>query len=224
MQLFLAHTKSQYKYAAVYFRGTIKNETNTIKMSITIVDYNPEWKEWFENLKEVFVSVLEDYILDIQHVGSTSIEGLAAKPIIDIDIISENCDMIPLIVEKLRHLGYVHLGEMGIIDRHAFRRTSDQTPQNGSDETWHKHNLYVCPQHSISLQNHLTFRDYLRSNPDKIIEYGDLKRKIVAENPNDINRYCELKTPFITEILRLAGFDGDVLNNIAIANKVTIDK
>jgi GrpB-like predicted nucleotidyltransferase (UPF0157 family) len=193
-------------------------------MSIIIKEYDPKWKYEFESLKEVLSEGLKHLHVDIQHVGSTSVVGLAAKPVIDIDIIIECRELLTPILKVLRSLGYDHVGDLGIVDREAFHRQSEATPIDRSNKVWHKHNLYVCSINSISLRNHLVFRDYLRSHPEEIIIYGDLKRQIVSNNASDLNLYCEAKTPYITNILNSAGIEADVLNEITLANQQQLSK
>jgi len=162
---------------------------------------------------------LGDLLIDIQHVGSTAVYGLAAKPVIDIDLIIADRSKLNSVIEKLALLGYDYQGNLGITDREAFKRKSDNTPLDGSSRTWQKHNLYVCPSDSISLKNHLALRDFLRNSSQKVIEYSELKKRLALENPYDINQYIERKTPFIIAILKEAGFDNNALDNITRENK-----
>jgi GrpB-like predicted nucleotidyltransferase (UPF0157 family) len=185
---------------------------------IVVQDYSPEWPLIFQELKSVYTAAFGSMIVDIQHVGSTSVPGLAAKPVIDIDIIIASESSIGEIIRRLEPLGYQHLGELGIAERHAFKRSSPQAPADGSQRVWPAHNLYVCLAGSISLRNHLALRDYLRSHPDMVKEYGDLKKKLAAQYPDDIDSYIKYKTAFITDILEQVGFDKSVLDEIRRAN------
>lgn len=185
---------------------------------IIIEDYSPTWALTFEELKSAYLTRLGNLIVDVQHVGSTAVYGLAAKPIIDIDLILHEESAFDDLIEKLALLGYEHMGTQGISDRAAFQRRSDKVPYDESRHAWPAHNLYVCPSGSISLKNHIVLRDFLRSNPEKAKEYGALKKKLALENPYDINLYVARKTPFITAILKLTGFDDDAINNIIREN------
>lgn len=191
------------------------------KTEILIEDYSPAWALIFRELKSIYQLHLGNLVHDIQHIGSTSVYGLAAKPIIDIDIIIKERKNLNPVIEKLALLGYIHQGNLGITDRDAFKRKSDKTPLDGSLRTWQQHNLYVCPSDSISLKNHLVFRDHLRNNPQKAKEYGELKKRLAFENPNEIDLYVERKTPFIIAILKEAGFDDIALDNITQENKMS---
>jgi GrpB-like predicted nucleotidyltransferase (UPF0157 family) len=164
---------------------------------------------------------LGDLVIDIEHIGSTAVYGLAAKPVIDIDLIIADKNNLNPVIEKLALLGYDYQGNLGITDREAFKRKSDNTPLDGSLRAWQKHNLYVCPSDSISLKNHLALRDFLRNHPVKAKEYGELKQRLTLENPYDINLYMERKTAFIIAILKDAGFDDIALANITQENKVS---
>lgn len=178
---------------------------------IVIDEYSPGWQRAFAQLEEVYRSRLGSYVVGIEHVGSTSVEGLPAKPVLDIDLIIEDRGMLPPVVAVLEELGYQHAGDLGIPGREAFRRISG--------ETWPAHNLYVCLAGSISLKNHLAFRNYLRSHPDKAKSYGELKRRLAAEHPHDIDAYVEGKTKFITGVLKEMGFDAAALDDITRQNK-----
>jgi len=186
-------------------------------MSIIIEEYTPDWPIAFDQLQAIYRSYLGSYVVGIEHVGSTSVEGLPAKPVLDIDLIIEDSHMLPPVITVLEGLGYRHEGDLGIPGREAFRRTSAQTPLNG--HPWPAHNLYVCLAGSLSLKNHLAFRNYLRSHPDKAKAYAELKRRLAAAHPHDIDAYVEGKTAFITGILKEMGFDAPSLDDITRQNK-----
>jgi GrpB-like predicted nucleotidyltransferase (UPF0157 family) len=186
---------------------------------ITIEEYNSNWPEAFTALRSVYQSHLGSYVAGIEHVGSTSVEGLAAKPIIDIDLIVEDDQFLKPILTVLENLGYQHMGNLGIPGREAFKRTSGLAPLDGSSRIWPAHHLYVCLANSISLKNHLLFRNYLRSRPAKAKAYGELKKKLAGETPDNIDAYVEGKTAFITGALREMGLDRNALNDITAQNK-----
>jgi GrpB-like predicted nucleotidyltransferase (UPF0157 family) len=185
---------------------------------IIIEDHSTEWHRSFEALKSVYSFHFGELVSDIQHVGSTSVPGLAAKPVLDIDLIIQNRSMLEPILNVLAKLGYEYIGDMGIKDREAFKRISSMTPNDGSMREWPPHNLYVCLSDSIALRNHLALRDFLRKNSDKVRQYGELKKRLAAENPYDIDLYIKNKTPFIIEILRALDFDERTLEEIKKAN------
>lgn len=186
--------------------------------NVRVVDYDPSWAEEFSLLKDAFENILNEYCVSIEHVGSTSIYGLAAKPIIDIDIVVDDENKLNGIIEKLEAVGYKHRGDLGIKGRQAFKRLSEKAPIYNNNTYKFEHNLYVCQNDIIALKNHLLFRDYLRSNKEALDEYADLKRGLANKYPNDIDSYCEAKTDFITSVLKKAGLREDDVNGIAVQN------
>ncbi len=186
---------------------------------VVIEPYNPDWAKTFAGLKSIYQKHLIGLIIEVEHVGSTAVVGLVAKPVIDIDIIIDSRAKLPAVIERLLQLGYNHAGDLGITDREAFKRVSDLSPTDGSLRIWPKHNLYVCPIESVSLKNHLQLRDFLRANPERAKEYGELKKQLAAKYPNDMDRYVEGKTAFIIEILKTFGFNQSELQNITLQNK-----
>lgn len=179
-----------------------------MQKQVSVVSYNPEWAEQFTTLKNFIWPVISDFAISIEHVGSTAVVGLAAKPVIDIDIIIPDMNFMNRAIQKFETLGYEHRGNLGIEGRHAFRAQQPQV----------KHNLYVCPQDSIALKNHLCLRDTLRSNSTLRDEYSAIKQKLALEFPDFIDQYVEGKTDFILKILAENGLSSDRLEEIRIAN------
>jgi GrpB-like predicted nucleotidyltransferase (UPF0157 family) len=177
--------------------------------TVVVVDYDPMWPEIFEQLRTHVWSVLHDVALTIEHVGSTSVPGLAAKPIIDMSVIVASKREVPLAIARLATLGYEHLGNRGIEDREAFRHP----------EGLPAHHLYVCPQGSLAVQNHLAVRDYLRTHPETAQVYGELKKRLAQEFPNDIESYVDGKTNLMLEVLREQGIAAEQLVAIERANR-----
>lgn len=163
--------------------------------TIIVEDYHPRWVEWFKLIKEHIQAGIEPLAVLIEHVGSTSVPGLAAKPIIDLDIVLPSIDLLPELIGKLAVLGYTHEGDLGITGREAFRQPPNDLPP---------HHLYACAQDAAALADHIDLRNYLRSHPDSAIEYGELKKKLAAQYPHDIEEYIAAKSPLITRCLYLA--------------------
>lgn len=136
-------------------------------------------------------------IIGIEHVGSTSVEGLSAKPCIDIDVVIKDYSVFNTIVSKLEAIGYIYEGNLGIEGREAFKYFNKPHLQT--------HHLYVCPQQSKELHRHLTFRDFLRSNPEAVKKYGAVKEKAAQLFPDDIEKYIEYKSPCIEELYKMCG-------------------
>jgi GrpB-like predicted nucleotidyltransferase (UPF0157 family) len=147
--------------------------------------------------------------LSVEHVGSTAVPGLAAKPIIDIDVVVPSRAELPAIVERLANLGYVHRGNLGIEDREAFEPPAELP----------EHHLYACVRDSAALANHLTIRDHLRRDPAAAAAYAELKKRLAIRFPTDIDSYVAGKTDFFLRLLRHAGFSEPVLRAIREANR-----
>lgn len=164
---------------------------------VTVLPYNSKWKSDFENIKREIINVIGDLIIGIEHVGSTSVEGLCAKPCIDIDVIIEDYSVFDTIVSKLDTIGYIYEGNLGIEGREAFKYMDKPHLQT--------HHLYVCPKQSKELYRHITFRDFLRSNPDAVKKYSEVKEKATQLFPDDIDKYIEYKSPCIEKLYEMCG-------------------
>lgn len=163
---------------------------------IEVVNYDPAWPTLFADIAAHVQAAFADGPLSrMEHVGSTSILGLPAKPVVDIDVVIPTRADLPDAVARLATLGYVHQGDLGITSREAFRSPPDLP----------RHNLYVCAEDSPELRRHLLFRDYLRAHPDDARRYGDLKRDLAARHVTDTDAYVDGKTDFIKGILQKAG-------------------
>ena len=164
-------------------------------MRVEIVDYDPRWPQVFEALRDRVWLAVSDVASGIEHVGSTSVPGLPAKPIIDIDVIVPAPEALRIAISRIETLGYRYVGDLGIEDRHAFREPVTDPP----------HNLYVCLAGSRALRNHVAFRDYLRSHPESRAAYAALKRRLADEHSADRLAYGVAKTDFIVGILAAQG-------------------
>lgn len=188
-------------------------------MKITIEPYDEAWAKGFAELEVFFREKIGTMILGIHHVGSTSVPGLPAKPIIDLDLVIDSRDEFPQIKSLLEKLGYNHVGDFGIEEREAFRVKGPDVPYADPPRTWPLHYVYVCTKDNIALRNHLCFRDYLRANPGKAQEYAALKKKLASQHSYDIDAYVEGKSAFVTNVLRLSGFSEELLASIRQQNK-----
>jgi len=166
---------------------------------VIVLPYDEAWKVDFEKIKSELESVVGDLITGIEHVGSTSVEGLSAKPCIDIDVIIKDYSVFNLIVSRLALIGYIHEGDLGIKDREAFKYTDKPHLQ--------KHHLYVCPEHSRELSRHIAFRDFLRSDPEAVKKYSSVKETAARLFPDDIDKYIEYKSPCIKELYKMCGLE-----------------
>ena len=164
---------------------------------VIIVPYDSKWSNEFEKIKLYLEKSLENSIVAIEHVGSTSIEGLSAKPIIDIDVIIQSYDKFEDVKLRLKNLGYYHEGDLGIKNREAFGYIEKHE--------FMTHHLYVCPRDSEELKRHIAFRDYLRIHKEDREKYSDCKLQAALKYPTDIDSYIETKSPCITEIYKKCG-------------------
>ena len=164
---------------------------------VMVMPYDRAWKTAFEAIKMEIERAVGDLVLGIEHVGSTSVEGLPAKPCIDIDVVIEDYGVFEEVVRRLAEIGYIHEGNLGIPDREAF--CYSDKPHLMS------HHLYVCPRYSRELHRHITFRDYLRSQPEAVKQYGAVKEEGARLFPDDIEGYIAHKTPCIEELYRQCG-------------------
>jgi len=164
---------------------------------VTVLPYDPKWKSDFEAIKSEIESAVGDLILGVEHVGSTSVEGMAAKPCIDMDVVIPDYSVFDAVVERLNAIGYIHEGDLGIRDREAFKYTDKPHLQT--------HHLYVCPQTSAELHRHITFRNFLRANPDAAQAYSAVKRQAAQLFPNDIDGYIAHKASCIEKLYKMCG-------------------
>ena len=164
---------------------------------VIVLPYDRTWKSDFEKIKEEIEYAIGDLIIGIEHVGSTSVEGLSAKPCIDIDVIIKDYSVFGTVVHKLEKIGYKHEGDLGIKDREAFKYLDKPHLKT--------HHLYVCPQYSRELHRHITFRDFLRSNTEAVKKYSLVKETAAQLFPDNIDKYIEYKSPCIEELYTLCG-------------------
>jgi len=176
--------------------------------AVGVVDYDPHWAKLFETLRSGILPVVADVAISIEHVGSTAVPGLPAKPVIDMDVVVLESN-VRIAIKRLATLGYVHRGDLGIPHREAFH-----VPPGSP-----RHHLYLCTSNSLALRNHLVIRDCLRANSLIRDEYGELKRRLAEQHRDDIDSYIAAKTDFLLAILRDHGFTDDILGNIQPVNQ-----
>jgi GrpB-like predicted nucleotidyltransferase (UPF0157 family)/8-oxo-dGTP pyrophosphatase MutT (NUDIX family) len=165
-----------------------------------VVPYDPGWRTEFERIKAALLPQLDDLILDIVHVGSTSVEGLASKPILDFNIVIESTDIFPSLVERLYQIGYEHYGDGDIPGRERFRLI-------GETDLKTQH-MYVCAKDNREHLRNIAFRDYLRRHDDARDAYAALKRGLASRFRHDIDGYIDGKSAFVEDILVKAKTEG----------------
>lgn len=179
--------------------------------AIRIVECDPQWPMAFAAMRHVLTRVLGALALAIEHVGSTAVPGLAAKLILDLDVVIASPVHLPEAIRALARLGYFHQGDLGIVGREAFGRHGPDVPRGGTGRTWPAHHLYVCAHDSAEWVRHVTFRDYLRHHPEAVEMYAQLKRQLAQRFPHDREAYAQHKTGFVEAILRRAAGSGPSL-------------
>jgi GrpB-like predicted nucleotidyltransferase (UPF0157 family) len=168
--------------------------TSSTRDPIVVVDPDPAWPSRFEALAEPVRAVVADLGAAVEHVGSTAVPGLAAKPVIDIDVVVRRAADVPEAIERLRGLRYVYQGDKGIPGREAFLSPPGRPP----------HHLYVVVAGSRPHADHVAFRDHLRAHPETAAEYAQLKRALAERYGRDAAAYTDAKSAFIARALSVA--------------------
>jgi GrpB-like predicted nucleotidyltransferase (UPF0157 family) len=162
---------------------------------VKLSKYNPKWKTLFEEESALIFSAAENFIADIQHIGSTAIPEIVAKPIIDILAAINSLSNIAKIIDPLKALGFIYRGEQGIPDRHLFVK---------GEEDYRTHHLHVVEKEHSEWTKHILFRDYLRKHPQEAQKYSKLKQVLLKKYELDREKYTTGKSEFIEEIIKKA--------------------
>jgi len=174
--------------------------------SIYLADYDPRWPAMFEEERARLHLAIGEWAADIQHVGSTSIPGIAAKPIIDIAVhLNALVDALYCITPLREQLGYECLGEFGIPGRIYFRKeTHSPLPGQSHEGVGRTHQIHMYERSNEQYEKQIVFRDYLRAHPDAAREYEALKRELAVRHAGDVEAYALAKSDFVQSILRSA--------------------
>ena len=156
--------------------------------------YSEKWKTLFEDEKALILKKIGYLVSDVQHVGSTSVEGLISKPIIDIVIGVESFDVVEKSAQLLSEIGYEHLGTFGIEGRHFFIKES------GNIRT---HHLHMVLYRGELWNNHIMFRNWLREHPKDREQYAELKKTLAEKYRENREKYTDEKSEFVRRILKL---------------------
>ena len=162
---------------------------------VELQTYNSNWKQEYKKEKELLENVLGRRIIEIHHIGSTSIEGLMAKPIIDILVVIKSLSEIPEIESILQNYDYHNRGNQGVSDRVFFAK--------GPEES-RSHYIHFTELNSNTYYNQIYFKKYLLEHPIYKKKYCDLKQKLAVMYANERKKYTEGKSEFIKEIIDLA--------------------
>jgi len=175
--------------------------------TLELSPYDPGWPVFFESEKRRIEQAIGRVILAVEHVGSTAVIGLPAKPIIDIAIALRDYEDGFQCVAPLAELGYLYKGEHGIAGRHFFRTNGEQV----------KVHIHMTAMSHPEWRNHLAFRDFLRSHPDAARQYAALKHELKATCGAHREKYTEAKAGFIASVLRKAGATGEGPRDVDLA-------
>jgi GrpB-like predicted nucleotidyltransferase (UPF0157 family) len=166
------------------------------------VPYDPEWPRWFAEIRAVIERNIAGKFHAIEHVGSTAVPGMSAKPIIDIDV-AVRPGQFDVVRRRLEALGYEYEGEKGILGRHAFRLRDASL-----SGALARHHLYVLEADAEELRRHRAFRDYLRAHPGEVERLSAHKQEIAARLgiglEDEREAYQEAKSAMVLEMLTKA--------------------
>jgi GrpB-like predicted nucleotidyltransferase (UPF0157 family) len=167
-------------------------------MNVTLVEkYNPEWPRWFEEISAFLGEKVVNACITIEHVGSTSIPGMIAKPIIDLNLVIEQ-ERFGEIKQLLEERGYYDRGDLGIKDREAFGLMNEATKPLPA------HHLYVTPKDGEELKRQMAFREYLKTHKADRERLSKLKWALAEKYKNDKYPYMDGKDAMVKEITQKA--------------------
>jgi GrpB-like predicted nucleotidyltransferase (UPF0157 family) len=173
------------------------NKTIAEQRDVELVPHNPEWSRLADQETERILASLPFSVIGIYHIGSTSVPGIKAKPILDFVLEVADLDDVHQNISSFDNLGYTSKGEFGIPGRQFFTRDTD------GERT---HHLHVFQQGHPDIERHLVFRDYLRANPEAAREYERLKEELAQRFPNASGSYTEAKSEFILSMDEVARY------------------
>lgn len=164
--------------------------TNNNFRVVEVVEYNPNWHIEFKEEAHKLRNIFKDEIVEIHHIGSTSIPNMSAKPVIDILLEVRDINAIDSYNEKIQKIGYIPKGEYGIRNRRFFLKGEN-------DRT---HHIHAFETGDTEIKRHLNFRDYMINHPQEAKKYNNLKKDLAYKFKYDIEKYIEGKDAFIKSI------------------------
>jgi GrpB-like predicted nucleotidyltransferase (UPF0157 family) len=181
---------------AVCIEGEFDVWALRVTHDIVVSDYDPAWPTWFAALHAHVRPAVEGVAVRIEHVGSTAVPGLAAKPVIDMDVVVASEDDVPAAIERLSPIGYRWRGDLGVVGRESLAppRDRDLPP----------HHLYVVVEDNKAHVDHWLLRDVLRAEPETRRRYAALKQRNVGLAGGDMDVYVAAKAAFVADVLTRA--------------------
>jgi GrpB-like predicted nucleotidyltransferase (UPF0157 family) len=164
-------------------------------MNVIVTKYNENWNRMFEDEAQKIKAIFGDELIEIHHIGSTSVSGLQAKPIIDMMPVVKDITRIDSFNEQMKEIGYECMGEFGMEGRRYFRK-------GGDHRTHHVHAFQM--DNIEDIQRHLAVRDFLRTHPEAASQYGSLKERLARQYPDDIEAYMDGKDSFVKNLEKKA--------------------
>jgi GrpB-like predicted nucleotidyltransferase (UPF0157 family)/uncharacterized protein YciI len=158
---------------------------------IELLPYTPQWKEVFSREAEVLRRILGSNVDAVHHIGSTSIPGIVAKPIVDILCVVKDIEAVDQVNREMEASGYEVKGEYGIAGRRFFVK------RNKGKRIF---NVHMFQKGHQDIDRHLIFREYLKAHPEEAAQYSDLKKQLVKNSSTDIEKYCWGKDEFVKDL------------------------
>lgn len=158
-------------------------------MKVRLTDFNEEWARMFQAEAELLKIIFGDEIIKVEHFGSTSVQGMKAKPVIDMMCIVKDIEKIELFNREMTLLGYDVAGEWGIAGRRLFRK-------GGENRT---HHIHFYQYDNVQIERHLIFRDYLRTHPEEAANYSRFKVELTKQFDHT-SEYSKAKNDFVQEM------------------------
>ncbi|MFC9541544.1 GrpB family protein [Lysinibacillus sp. NPDC056959] len=159
--------------------------------NIKVVDYNHNWSSDYQKEEHSIRAILQNELVNSFHIGSTSVPGLKAKPIIDMLLVVNDIHKLDSFSKQFQEIGYEVKGEFGITGRRYFRKGGDRRT----------HQIHAFQYNNLDeIERHLAFRDYLREHPEVCRQYGEIKSQLAKQYPNDSDGYCNGKEDFVKSV------------------------
>ncbi len=174
-------------------------ESSSQRDEVIVVEYNPLWPQLFEEEKARILFLIEPWVKQIEHIGSTAVLGLGAKPIIDIMVGLHSLDDARHCIPLLETIGYEY------VPQHEALMPERRYFHKGSKRFSRTHHLHMVETASEFWERHLLFRDYLRAHKDTAREYYELKKELATRFRSNREAYTDAKTNFIQEVIEQAG-------------------
>ncbi|MET4654739.1 GrpB-like predicted nucleotidyltransferase (UPF0157 family) [Exiguobacterium sp. PvP048] len=154
---------------------------------VIVTPYQSSWPEAFQQEKEQLETIFGGRLLAVHHIGSTSVPGLSAKPILDILPVVDSLDGIEAFDTAMEQIGYETKGEFGMSGRRYYRKGGDNRT----------HHIHLYADGNPEIMRHVVFRDYLRQHPEEVEAYSTIKERQAHQYPEDISAYIAGKDSFV---------------------------